>query len=154
MHISFYRFFFFPVRSFVRARVLRYATHVALWPFLLEILSSSPAGSIRSGTQRYSILYLFVSPSYFAAVTLATVQSRLQLHSGYRNPTRVRSAGQLKNNRSSTGRPYAASMLVSSSLFLFFHVPTTFPAGTCEIRARRDTSPSADAGRNRKNRER
>lgn len=135
MHISFYRFFFFAVPSFVRAHVLRYATHVALWPFLLEILSSGPAGNVRSGTQGYSILYLSASPSYFVAVTLATVQSRLQLHSGYRNPTRVRSAGQLKNNRSSSGRPYAASILVSASLFLFFRVPTTSPAGTCGIRS-------------------
>lgn len=126
--------FFFPVRSFVH--VLRYATHVALWPFLLEILSSSPAGSVRSGTQRD--IPFFIS-SFLRLISPRLRSPPYKADSNYTrdtgNPTRVRSAGQLKNNRSSSGRPYAASILVSSSLFLFFRIPTTFPAGTC-----RDTS--------------
>lgn len=130
MHISFYRSSSLSLFALSSARVLRYATHVALWPFLLEILPFVQLGASDPG---HSI-------PFFISSFLRLISSRLRspLHKADSNytrdtgiPPRVRSAGQLKNNRSSWPRSYS---LYLAPFSFFSALLMVFPAGTCEER--------------------
>lgn len=119
------------------------ATHVALWPFLLEILPSVQLGASDPGHR----IPFFIS-SFLRLISPRLRSPPHKADSNYTRdtgiPPRVRSAGQLKNNRSFSLAVPTASILVSRFLFLFFfRAPGRYSP---RERARRDdTSPGLES---------